>query len=176
MRRSVVKLRDLDSVAEINPCEHGRAHATPISCRNKTELLLTLRRWLTDLMELQAAGSSPSKETVMQSLNSVTGGIRDPNNVHEITDLLAPNDPGKLYSAIQRKAAGWAVLDADVRHSDTARLERDRVPKVITEVRTARRFPHAKGTCARGDKCRFSHDRGCRRRSAFGRVLLTNIS
>ena len=32
-------------------------------------------------VELQAAGSSPSKET------AVTGGIRDLNNVHEITDL-----------------------------------------------------------------------------------------
>ena len=28
-------------------------------------------------------------------------------------DLLAPNDPGKLYSAIERKAAGWAVMDAE---------------------------------------------------------------
>ena len=43
----------------------------------------------------------------MQALKTVTGGIRDLNNVHEITDLLAPNDPGKLYSAIERKAAGW---------------------------------------------------------------------
>ena len=44
----------------------------------------------------------------MQSLKTVTVGIRDLNNVHEITDLLAPNDPGQLYSAIERKAASWA--------------------------------------------------------------------
>ena len=51
----------------------------------------------------------------MQSLKTVTGGIRDLNNVHEMADLLAPNGPGKLYSAIERKAAGWAVMDADTR-------------------------------------------------------------
>ena len=57
----------------------------------------------------------------MQSLKTVTGGIRDLNNsVHEITDLLAPNDPGKLYSAIERKAAGWAVIDADTSLNDSA--------------------------------------------------------
>ena len=49
----------------------------------------------------------------MQSLETVTGGIRDLNNVHEITDLLAPNDPGKLYYAIERKAVRWAVMAAD---------------------------------------------------------------
>ena len=84
---------------------------------------------------MQAAGSLSSKETVMQSLKTVTGGIRDLNNVHEITDLLPPNDPGKLYSAIERKAAGWALDSA------TARLGRERVPKATTKVRTARRFP-----------------------------------
>ena len=41
----------------------------------------------------------------MQSLKTVTGGI-SLNNINEITDLLAPTDPGKLYSAIERKAAG----------------------------------------------------------------------
>ena len=54
------------------------------------------------------------------SLRTVTDGIRDLNNVHEITDLLAPNDPGKLYSAIERKAAGWAVMDADTRLNDSS--------------------------------------------------------
>ena len=67
----------------------------------RQKLLLTLRQWLTDITELQAAGSSSSKGTVMQSLKTVTGGIRDLNKVREITDLLAPNDPGKLSSAIE---------------------------------------------------------------------------
>ena len=31
--------------------------------------------------------------------------IRDFDNVHETTDLLAPDDPGKLYSAIECKDA-----------------------------------------------------------------------
>ena len=92
--------------------------AKPVPCRDKTKLLLSLRQWLTDFKELQAAGSSPSKETVMQSLKTVTCGTRDLNNVHEITDLLAPSDPGKLYSAIEHKAAGWAVMDADTRLGD----------------------------------------------------------
>ena len=55
---------------------------------------MTLRQCLTDLKELQAAGS--------------------------LTDLLAPSGPGKLYSAIERKAAGWAVMDADFRRSDSS--------------------------------------------------------
>ena len=55
----------------------------------------------------------------MQSLKTVTDGIRDLNNVHEITDLLAANDAGKLYSAIERKAAGWAVMEADTPLSDS---------------------------------------------------------
>ena len=104
----------LASTAEHTAALHER-FAKPVPCRDKTKMLLTLRQWLTDLEELQAAGSSPSKETVMQALKTVTGGIRDLNNVHEITDLLAPNDPGKLYYAIERKAAGWAVMDADTR-------------------------------------------------------------
>ena len=91
--------------------------AKPVLCWDKTKLFLTLRHWLTDLEELQAAGSSPSKQTVVRSLKRVTGGVRNLNNLHEITDLLAPNDPGKLYSAIERKAAEWAVMDADIRLS-----------------------------------------------------------
>ena len=90
--------------------------------------------------ELQAAGSSPSRETVMQSLKTVTGGIRDLNTVHEITDLLAPNDPGKLCSAIERKppvGRWWTQTPV----STTAQLERERVPKVVTEANTAQRFP-----------------------------------
>ena len=47
----------------------------------------------------------------MQSLKTVTGAIRHLNNVHESTDLLAPNNPGKLCS----KAAGGVVMDADTR-------------------------------------------------------------
>ena len=98
---SVLHKEILASTAEHTAALHER-FAKPVPCRDKTKLLLSLRQWLTDLKELQAAGSSPSKETVMQSLKTVTGGIRDLNNVHEITDLLAPNDPGKLYSAIER--------------------------------------------------------------------------
>ena len=53
-----------------------------------------------------------------------------------------------MYSAIERKAAGWAVMDADTCLSEsTAGAGKG------AKVRTA----HAKGTCARGDKCRFSH-------------------
>ena len=104
----------LASTAEHTSALHER-FAMPVPCRDKTKLLLTLRQRLTDLKELQAAGSSPSKETVMQFLKKVTGGIRDLNNVHENTDLLAPNDSGKLYCAFERKVAGWAVMDADTR-------------------------------------------------------------
>ena len=56
----------------------------------------------------------------MQSLKTVTGGFKDLNNEHEITDLLAPNDPGKLFSGVERKAASWAVMDGDTCLSDSA--------------------------------------------------------
>ena len=76
----------LASTAEHTAALHDR-FAKPVPCRDKTKLLLTLRQWLTDLKELQR----PQQ------------------------DLLAPSDPGKLYFAIERKAAGWAVMDADAR-------------------------------------------------------------
>ena len=143
----------LSSTAEHTAALHER-FAKPIPCRDKTKLLLTLRQWLTDLKELQAAGSSPSKETVMKSLKTVTGGTRDLNNVHEIADLLAPNDPGKLYSAIERKAAGWAVMDADTRLNDSSAgagkgTEGDRKGAYSTTI-PCKHF-------AKGTKCRFSH-------------------
>ena len=143
----------LASTAEHTAALHER-FAKPVPCRDKTKLLLTLRQWLTDLKELQAAGSSPSKETVMQSLKTVTGGIRDLNNVHEITDLLSPNDPGKPYSAIERKAAGWAVMDADTRLSDssTGAGKGARGDHKGAYSATIPCKHYAKGTCARGDK------------------------
>ena len=92
-----------------NTAEHTAAlherFAKPVPGKDKTRLLLTLRQWLTDLKELQVAGSPPSKETVMQSLKTVTGSVRDLNNVH------APNDPAKLHCAIERKVAGWVGWD-----------------------------------------------------------------
>ena len=99
------------------------------------KLFLTLRQWLTDLKELQVAGSLPSKETVMQSLKTV----------------VAPSDPGKLYSAIERKAAGWVVMDADTRLSDStagagkgAKGDHRGAYSATTPYKH-----HAKGTCAR---------------------------
>ena len=70
----VLQKEILASTAEHTAALHER-FAKPVSCREKTKLLLTLRQWLTDLKELQAARSSPSKETLMQSLRTVTGGI-----------------------------------------------------------------------------------------------------
>ena len=54
----------------------------------------------------------------MHTLQTVTGVIRD-LTTYTKSALLAPNDPGKLHSAIERKAAGWAVMDADTRLSDS---------------------------------------------------------
>ena len=149
----------LASTAEHTAALHER-FAKPVPCRDKTKLLLTLRQWLTNLKELQAAGSSPFKETVMQSLTMVTSGIRDLNNVHEITDLLAPNDTGKLYPAIERKAAGRAVMDADTRLNEgSAGAGKD--PKGDHKGAYSASIPckhFAKGSCAGRDKCRFSHN------------------
>ena len=60
----------LASTAEHTAALH-EVFAKPIPCRDKMKVLLTLRQWLTDLKELQAAGSSPFKETVIQSLKTV---------------------------------------------------------------------------------------------------------
>ena len=68
-------------------------------------------------------------------LETVTGGIRDLNNAYEITDLHAPNDPGKSYSAIERKAAGWAVMDADTRLSNSSAGARKGCQRRSTKVR-----------------------------------------
>ena len=38
----------------------------------------------------------------------------------ECIDLLPPSDPRKLYSAIVRKAAGWAVMDTNTRLSNNS--------------------------------------------------------
>ena len=148
----------LASTAEPTAALHDR-FAKPVPCRDKTKLLLTLRQWLTDLKELQAAGSSPSKETVMQSLKTVTGGIRDLNSVHEITDLLAPNDPGKLYSATERKTAGCAVMDADTPLNDSSAGAGEGA-KGDHKGACSATIPckdFAKGTGARWEKCRYSH-------------------
>ena len=90
----------------------------------------------------------------MQSLKTV----RDLENVHEITDLLAPNDPAKLCSGIERKAAGW-VVDGDTRLSDSsagvgkgAKGDHKGSYRATTPCEH-----HTKGTSVRGDKCRFSH-------------------
>ena len=95
----------------------------------------------------------------MQFLKTVTGGIRDLNNGHESTDLLAPNDPGKLYSAIERKAAGWAVMDAGARLGDST-AGAGKCATGDHKGAYSATIPckhHVTGTCARGDKCRFSH-------------------
>ena len=81
------------------------------------------------------------------------------NNMHEITDLLAPNDPGKLYSAIERKAAGWAVMDADTRLNEGS-AGTGKGAKGDHKGAHSATIPckhSAKGTFARWDKCRFSH-------------------
>ena len=89
----------------------------------------------------------------MQSLKTVTGGIRDLNNVHEISDLLAPNDPGELYSAIERKAARWAVIDADTRLNEgsagTGKGAKGEHKGAHSATIPCKHF--AKGTCARSD-------------------------
>ena len=143
------------STAEHTAALHER-FAKPVPCRDKTELLLTLRQWLTDFKELQAARSSPSKETMMQSLKTVTRGFRDLNNVHEIADLLAPNDPGNLYSATERKAAScgrlWTLNDSSAGAGKGAKVDHKGAYSATIPCKHI-----SKGTCARGDKYRFSH-------------------
>ena len=113
-RGPIVWLRDPESVTQRNQRQHGRGHgsasrevfqARPLQGQNEA---VADAETVADRNQEVASGKSwPSKETAMLSLKTMTGGIRDINNVHEITDLLAPNDPGKLFSAIERKAAGW---------------------------------------------------------------------
>ena len=150
----VLHNKTLASTAEHTAVLHER-FAKPVPCRDTMKLLLTLSQWLTDLKELQAAGSSTSKETVMQSLKTVTDGIRDLDPVHEITDLLAPNDPGHRTQGRR----GWLVMDADTRLNDSS-AGAGKGAKGDHKGAYSATIPcehFAKGTCARGDKCRFSH-------------------
>ena len=86
----------------------------------------------------------------MQSLKTVHGWHQRPQ---------APSDPGKLHPATERKAAGWAVMDADTRLNDSAAgtgkgATGDHKGAYSATI-PCKHF--AKGNCGRGDKCRFSH-------------------
>ena len=59
----------------------------------------------------------------MQSPKTVTGGIRDLNSVHEISDLRAPGGPGALCSAIERKS--HPLGGAGHKHSSQRQLSWD---------------------------------------------------
>ena len=59
----------------------------------------------------------------MQSPKTVTGGIRDLNSEHEISDLHAPNDPGTLCSVVERK--GHPLGGAGHKHSSQRQLSWD---------------------------------------------------
>ena len=48
------------------------------------------------------------------------------------TTCLAQNDPGKLYSANKRKAASWAVMDADTQNL------RDNGERLLLSIRRLR--------------------------------------
>ena len=138
----------LASTTEHTAALHER-FAKPVPCREKTKLLLTLRQWLTDLKELQVAGSSPSKETVMQSLKTVTGWYQRPQQRTRNHRLDCAN----------RSMGRQLASDADTRLSDSTAGAGKGAKGDLKGVYSAT-IPckhHAKGACARGDKCRFSH-------------------
>ena len=119
-------LRDPESVAQRNPCEHGRGHGSKSRevCQARS-----LPRQNEAVVDVETVAHRPQgvasggKLAIQRNNDAVPedghGRYQRPQHIHEITDLLAPNDSGKLYSAIECKAAGWAVMDADTRLSDS---------------------------------------------------------
>lgn len=136
--------------AERTAALHARfAAQTP--CRSKEQLLHGLQVWREDLEELQAAGSSPSKETVLSSLKMLVSGVRELKNVIEITELMAPGNAKRLYTVVHKKAADWAVLDCDPRTNGATIVNAMVVKNELCKF-------HMKGLCRRGENCRYSHE------------------
>ena len=65
------------------------------------------------------------------------------------SQICMPNDPGKLYSVFERKAAGWAVMDANTRLNDSAA---GKGAKGDHKGAYSATIP-----CKHFAKCRFSH-------------------
>ena len=145
--------------AERTAALHSR-FAAQEPCKSKERLLRRLQLWREDLEELQAAGSAPSRETVLSSLRLLAKGVRELNNLLEITELLAPGDPKKIYQAVHKRAAEWAVLDSDPRTGGNSAPVDAAANAATVGAQPCRFFP--KGTCQRGDKCRFSHAPGAK--------------
>ena len=124
-RGSVVSLRDPESVTQRNPCQHGGAHG---STSREVFQACPLPRQDEAVVDVETVTHRPQgvagggKLAIQRSGDAIPedghGRHQNLNNVHKIEDLLAPSDSKKLYSAIERKAAGWAVMDADTRLSD----------------------------------------------------------
>ena len=150
-RRAVVKLRDLETCSKksLRARQSTRQHFTRVQACS-----LHRQNKAVDDVETVAhqAGSLPSKETVVQSLKTVTWYPRPQQRARN--HRLACAKRSRKVVLIERKAAGWAVMDADTRPSDsTAGVGKG--AKGDHKSAYSATIPckhHAQGT--RGDKCR----------------------
>ena len=87
-------LRDPECVAQRNPCQHGRAHGSSFTRGLPS---LSLPRQNDAVVDVETVAHRPPgvAGSGKQSLKTVTGGVRDLNNVNEVKDQLVPNDLGK---------------------------------------------------------------------------------
>ena len=158
-----MRLRGPERVAQTNPCQHGRAHG---STSREVCQACSLPRQDEAVFDV---------ETVAHRPQGVAGGGK--LAIQRDSDAT-PEDGHGWYQRPQQRArnhTGNRSRKAVICHrthsrrlggdggrlvSATARLERERVPQGDHKGSCSATIPcnnHAKGTCARGDKCRFSH-------------------
>ena len=145
----VVRLRDLKSVAQGNPCEHDRAHGSTsrevcqaCSLQRGNKAVVDVETLAHRPQVVTGAGSSPTKETVMQSLKTVTGWYQRPQQRIRNHRLDCAN----------RSMGRQLASDADTRLSDSTagagKGAKGDLKGACSATITCKR--HAKGTCARG--------------------------
>ena len=115
-----------------------------------------MRQWLTDLKELEAPESRPSKETVMHSLKTGAGSIRDLRHVQDIPEFAGTERSEETPFSDRMKGGR---LDADTCLSDNSAVmsgAKGEGKGSYSASVPCRHFDT--GACARGDRwCRFSH-------------------
>ena len=158
---SIVKLRDPESVAQRNPCQDGRAHGSTSREVCQAFHLLRQDEAAVDVEKVadRPQGVAGGGKLVIQRNSDAIA--EDGHGWHQRPQQRARNhrSTGAERFTIERTAAGWVVMDADTCLGDSSAYARKRAKGDHKGAHSAT-MPckhHAKGTCARGDKCRFSH-------------------
>ena len=150
-RRDMLRVLHKELLA--SSAEHTAAHherfAKPVPCKDKTKWLLEMRQWLADLRDVPRSvhprgGGLEGEEGEEGALRTARSPpSKEGQHQRSQKRSLAPKEPEKLHSAIEQKAAGWAVMDADTTLSDAsaamlkgAKSESKRCRQCVSTVQT----------------------------------------